>query len=158
MVHYAWYLPLPEKMEWRRSSAAPSPQFHPADKRFQRREPDDPRNKIEDRLHQHRPSADPGRKADDDRGPAADQREDQQHARGLAPTRLGIAVEPILAVLIHKRSPQRMNSCSVNIASSAMSVDSRGVASISCTDQPIPMRSAPGRAADRKSTRLNSSH
>src|SRR3546814_19723264 len=77
------------------------------------------------------------------------QREDQQHARGLAPARLGIAVEPILAVLIHKRSPQRMNSCSVNIASSAMSVDSRGVASISCTDPPIPMRSAP-RSEERR--------
>jgi hypothetical protein len=33
------------------------------------------------------------------------------------------------------------------IASSAMSVDSRGVASISCTDQPMPIRKASGCAA-----------
>src|SRR5690606_13348275 len=142
MVTAAWGFPLPEILDWRRSSAAPGPQLHPAQQRLQRRDPYDPRHKIEDRLHQHRPGANPGRKADDDRGPARDQCEDQEHARGLAPAWLGIAVELVLAVLIHKRSPQRMISCSVHIASSAISVDSRGVASISCTDQPIPMRSA----------------
>src|SRR3546814_14699570 len=107
MVTAAWDFPLPEKLDWRRSSAAPSPQFHPAEQRFQRRDPADPRNKIEDRLHQHRPRADPGRTADDDRGPAADQRAAQPHARGRAPTRCGIAVAPIWLVLYQQRSPPK---------------------------------------------------
>src|SRR3546814_19018612 len=89
MVTAAWDFPSLEIWDWRRSLAAPSPQFHPAQQRFPRRAPCDPRHELEDLLHKHRPAADTGREADADRGTARDQPKDQEHARWLGSAWLG---------------------------------------------------------------------
>lgn len=68
-----------------RARSAPAAEFHPAQERLERRDPDDAGGDVDDRLERPVERADLGGEAGDQDNPESDEREDREHADGLAP-------------------------------------------------------------------------
>lgn len=103
----------------------PATQFHPAEQRFQRHNPQNTRDQVKNGLRQYGPFSHPWGQAGNGDRPDQDQPKDHENSGWFAPAWL-------LLILVHVvRPPQLIYSCSVKMESSGISVVSQAIWSTS---------------------------